>query len=72
MIDRDDELSPSHPVLAPEPPAVDRICTCRCDGRVLSPRDLCACPDGMECRELVASSRVNGAASEFVGSYCTY
>jgi len=71
VLDRDDELVPVPPQLAPAPPAMDRVCTCRCDG----PRgygEYCSCPEGMSCRELIASSGVNGAAADFLGSYCLY
>lgn len=73
VVDRDDELVPVPPALAPARPAVDRVCTCRCDGgESRANADYCVCPEGMQCRELIASSGVNGAAGEFVGSYCLY
>jgi hypothetical protein len=71
VLDRDDELVPVPPQLAPAPPAVDRVCTCRCDGPH-GDGGYCACPAGMSCRELIASSGVNGAAADFLGSYCLY
>lgn len=70
-LDRDDEFVPIPPALAPEPPALDRVCTCRCGGAG-GDREVCSCPEGMSCRELIRSSGVNGAAAEFVGSYCLY
>ncbi|HTV25015.1 MAG TPA: hypothetical protein VMG12_40255, partial [Polyangiaceae bacterium] len=70
VVDRDDELVPVPPVLAPELPVVDRVCTCRCNGGPAGTN--CSCPTGMECRELITSSGVNGAAADYVGSYCLY
>lgn len=70
VVDRDDELVPVPPLLAPALPEVDRVCTCRCDG---SPDgNDCLCPEGMACRALITSSGVNGAAADYVGSYCLY
>jgi hypothetical protein len=74
VLDRDDEFVPVPPGLAPELPTLDRVCTCRCGGADSSRggREDCSCPEGMSCRELIRSSGVNGAAAEFVGSYCLY
>lgn len=74
VLDRDDELVPVPPALAPARPALDRVCTCRCGGPggTRDGGEFCSCPEGMSCRELIRSSGVNGAAAEFVGSYCLY
>jgi len=74
VLDRDDEFVPVPPALAPAPPELDRVCTCRCEGSAGTRGDgeYCSCPEGMSCRELIRSSGVNGAAAEFVGSYCLY
>lgn len=68
-MDRDDELVPVPPSLAPALPAPGRVCTCRCAG---GGDDDCRCPEGMACRELIRSAGANGAAADFVGSYCLY
>jgi hypothetical protein len=74
VLDRDDEFVPVPPVLAPTLPELDRVCTCRCGGGEgpSGAGEYCSCPQGMSCRELIRSSGVNGAAAEFVGSYCLY
>lgn len=69
-LDRDDVFVPVPAALAPELPARDRLCTCRCGGG--GDGDYCSCPQGMACRELIPSSGANGAAADFVGSYCLY
>jgi hypothetical protein len=74
VLDRDDEFVPVPPVLAPALPELDRVCTCRCGGGegASGAGQYCSCPEGMSCRELIRSSGVNGAAAEFVGSYCLH
>lgn len=69
VLDRDDEFVPVPPSLAPGRPPLDRVCTCRCAG---GDGDQCQCPEGMACRELIRSAGANGAAADFVGSYCLY
>jgi hypothetical protein len=70
VVGRDDEVAPVPPLLAPGRPSVDRVCICRCDGGAAG--TACDCPGGMSCRELIQSSGANGAAAEYVGSYCLY
>jgi hypothetical protein len=65
------EIVPVPPALSPAAPAVDGLCTCRCAGAEES-APYCACPTDMVCRELVVSSGVNGAARDYVGSYCLH
>jgi len=65
------DVVPVPPSLAPAPPPVDGVCSCRCKGFDPS-EEYCACPADMTCRELIVSSGVNGAARAYLGSYCVY
>jgi hypothetical protein len=65
------DVVPVPPSLAPAPPPVDGVCSCRCDGLDRA-EAYCACPADMTCRDLIVSSGVNGAARAYLGSYCVY
>jgi hypothetical protein len=65
------EIVPVPPTLAPAAAPAGGVCTCRCAGAGENAA-YCACPADMSCHELIVSSGVNGAAADYVGSYCMY